>query len=494
MSDPRSLIPGIDALLANAAGVALVEEYGHARTVHALRDAVDAVRAEIGTDAAVREGEAAPDWAVHAGDPSTYTTRAQGQLEAADVPSLRPVINATGVVLHTNLGRAPLADEAVAAMRHAAGGYTNLEYDLEEGRRGSRYVHCASLLCELTGAEDALVVNNAAAALVLALNTVAQGLGVAVSRGELVEIGGGFRIPEVLERAGAHLVEVGSTNRTRAVDYEAALTAGEPHGAKQGRRATDGDAPASAILKVHRSNFRVTGFTEETGLDQLSELARACGIPLIHDLGSGLMIDAAELGLPEEARAAESLAAGSDVVVVSGDKLLGATQAGILLGRADLMERMRKNPLCRALRVDKVTLAGLEATLRLYRDPATVRSRVPTLAMLSAEVETLEERARGLVTRLREAGVECEAVEARGAVGGGTYPGVELESWAVELRSGPGAGALADALRNGAPPVIGRIVDDRLQLDVRTVFPGQQDDLARRVMECIRASPGPPAE
>jgi L-seryl-tRNA(Ser) seleniumtransferase len=484
MSDVRSRIPGVDALLASREGAALLERYGHARAVEALRDAVSDVRAGIGTAAAAGEmTEGHQDWADRAEDASLYVDRARLRLEAADIPSLRQVINATGVVLHTNLGRAPLADEAVEAMHRAARRYTNLEYDLEGGRRGSRYVHCVSLLCEITGAEDALVVNNAAAALILALNTVGQGLGVAVSRGELVEIGGGFRIPEMLERAGARLVEVGSTNRTRVSDYEAALTRGESGPENSGRRKTDGEASVSAILKVHRSNFRVTGFTEEATLEQLSELARGQGIPLIHDLGSGLMVDASDVGLPPEPRASESLAAGSDVVVVSGDKLLGGTQAGILVGRADLMERMRRNPLCRALRVDKVTLAGLEATLRLYRDPATVRSRVPTLAMLSADLGDLEARACGVAARLREAGVDCEPVATKGAVGGGTYPGVELDSWAVEL-PGAGADALADALRAGEPPVVGRIVDDRLRLDVRTVFGSQEDDLVRRVLEC----------
>jgi L-seryl-tRNA(Ser) seleniumtransferase len=472
MTDPRSRIPGIDALLAHPAAEAMVERFGHPRTVAALRRAVDEVRSELG-NAAVADGSLGEQ----AGSVETYLERAREDLVASDVPSLRHVVNATGVVLHTNLGRAPLAEEAVDAMRRAAGRYTNLEYDLDEGARGSRYVHCVELLTELTGAEDALVVNNAAAALILALNTLGRGSGVAVSRGELVEIGGGFRIPEIIERAGARLVEVGSTNRTRVADYASAIRDG----------VDEGGVPVRAVLKVHRSNFRITGFTEEASVDDLAALAQEHGVPLVYDLGSGLMIDAAEVGLPEEPRAASSLAQGADVVVVSGDKLLGGTQAGVLVGRADLMERMRRNPLCRALRVDKVTLAGLEATLRLYRDPATVRTRVPTLAMLSVPPLELEARARGLVERLVDAGVPCVAVPTRGAVGGGTYPGVELESWAVELRPAGGASALASALRDGNPPVVGRILDDALLLDVRTIFADQEYVVVRRLVEAASA-------
>jgi L-seryl-tRNA(Ser) seleniumtransferase len=336
------------------------------------------------------------------------------------------------------------------------------------------------LLTALTGAETALVVNNAAAGLVLALNTVGRGHGVAVSRGELVEIGGGFRIPEVLERAGARLVEVGSTNRTRVADYEAALSAGDPHG--DGGPSSEPDV--RAILKVHRSNFRMSGFTEEASLEELSALARRRGLPLIHDLGSGLMIDAARLGLPDEPTTARSITAGADVVVVSGDKLLGGPQAGLVMGSEELVDRMRKNPLCRALRVDKVTLAGLEATLRAYRDPERALAEIPTLRMLSASVAALAGRAEEIRARLETTGIMASVVETSGAVGGGTYPGVELVSRAVELRP-DGVDRVAERLRHGDPPVVGRIVDDALLLDVRTVLPGQEDDLVRRVAEAL---------
>ncbi|MBM4182891.1 MAG: L-seryl-tRNA(Sec) selenium transferase [Gemmatimonadetes bacterium] len=459
MSDPRRTIPSVDSLLASPDFAPLLARYPRGRVLEAARGAVAEVREAVG------RGEAAVDLTTAA----HYALAAGRALEAGEVPSLRSVINATGVVLHTNLGRAPLATAAVDAMIAAARDYTNLEYDLDAGERGSRYVHCASLLCELTGAEAALVVNNAAGALVLALNALARGAGVVVSRGELVEIGGGFRIPEILERSGARLVEVGATNRTRLRDYEAALK----------------DASVRAILKVHRSNFRITGFTEEASLEDLAGLALERGVPLLHDLGSGLMIDAADLGLTGEPRPHDALAAGADLVTFSGDKLLGGPQAGILLGRAALIAELRANPLCRALRVDKVGLAGLEATLRLYRDPARAREEIPTLRMLGAPLAELSVRAGRLGTALTAAGVPCSVVDAAGAVGGGTFPEVELPSKAVEVR-GVGADALARALRDGRPPVVGRIVEDRLWLDVRTVLPGQEDDLVRRVQEALR--------
>lgn len=479
MSDLRRRIPSVDVLLAAPEAEALVERYGREQVTDAVRAVVERMRDVV--TKAMAEG-AEDDVAEAVADEGHYLATAASVLAEADVPSLRRVINATGVVLHTNLGRAPLASVAVDAMRAAAAEYSNLEFDLDEGVRGSRYTHCVSLLTELTGAEDALVVNNAAGALVLAVNTVAAGGGgVAVSRGELVEIGGGFRIPEVLERAGARLVEVGSTNRTRSSDYRAALA----------------DDEVVALLKVHRSNFRITGFTEDVGVEELSGIARRHGVPLVHDLGSGLMVEAHRVGLPDEPRAAESLAAGADVVVVSGDKLLGGPQAGILVGDAELMARMRKNPLCRALRVDKVGLAGLEATLRLYRNPARALEEIPTLRMLTEAADSVRTRAEALLERMDEGvaaartgiGATDEApsvgsvVPTRGAVGGGTFPGVELDSWAIRLDASPDA--VARRLRHGDPPVVGHIADGALLLDVRTVLPGQDEDLVRRVVEAV---------
>ena len=460
MSDPRSRIPSMDALLASPGIESLMADAGRGQVVDALRVSVAHMREAIGRGDELAQGSVE--------DATWYVQHAAKLLAEEAVPSLRRVINATGVVLHTNLGRAPLADEALEAMRSTAT-YSNLEFDLDKGVRGSRYAHCVRLLCDLTGAEDALVVNNAAGALVLSMSTVGLGRGVAVSRGELVEIGGGFRIPEVVERSGASLVEVGSTNRTRADDYIEVVASGE----------------AEAILKVHRSNFRITGFTEEASVAELVAIAAEHAIPVVYDLGSGLMLPAENIGLPEEPRAEASVSAGADAVVISGDKLLGGPQAGIIVGRAELIGRMRKNPLCRALRVDKVTLAGLEATLRLYLDPQRVLERIPTLRMLSMDGDTLKDAAETLVGVLAAAGVSCAVVPTKGAVGGGTYPGVELDSWAVELEGPKGAQALANALRDGSPPVVGRLVDDKLRLDVRTLLPGEVDVVATRVIEAV---------
>jgi len=462
VNDPRRSIPSVDALLEAPAFETLLGAYARDRVVVATREAVHHVREAIGS------GQAPDDPT----DSELYAALARSSLVAGDVPSLRRVINATGVVLHTNLGRAPLAEVAARAMAAAARGYSNLEFDLETGTRGSRYDHCVGLLKELTGAEDALVVNNNAAALVLALNTVARGRGVVVSRGELVEIGGGFRVPEILERSGAQLVEVGSTNRTRTEDYSQAVAAED----------------VAALLKVHRSNFSMTGFTEEAPLSGLASVAASAGVPLLYDLGSGLLMDPAELGLPDEPRAQTALRAGVDVVAISGDKLMGAPQAGVLLGSSALIAAMRKNPMCRALRVDKVTLAGLEATLRLYRDPEQARRDIPTLRALSGPVEEMKVRAESLAQRLTDGGVGAEPAATESAVGGGTYPGVTIPSWAVALTPRDGPEALAKALRSGDPAVVGRTVDDRVHLDVRTVDASEESDLVRRVVEAVKDS------
>lgn len=462
--DPRRRIPSVDALLSSGAFEPLQARWGRERVAAVLREVTDAVRA-----GGARRGAAD----VPVDDASWWAAEVGERLRTGDMPSLRPVINATGVVLHTNLGRAPLAAAAREAMVRAAQGYGNLELDLDTGRRGSRYRHCADLLAELSGAPEALVVNNAAGALLLALNTVARGRGVAVSRGELVEIGGGFRIPEILERSGARLVEVGSTNRTRAADYAGAVSSGE----------------VAAVLKVHRSNFRMSGFTEEAPLAELAVLCRGAGLPLLYDLGSGLFADPVQLGLPPEPRAGEALAEGADLVVVSGDKLLGGPQAGLAMGQETLVAAMRANPLCRALRVDKVTLAGLEATLRLYRHAARALAEIPTLRMLREDPGALRARAEELAAALTAKGVAACAAEAvTGAVGGGTYPQVALPSWAVTLKSGEGADALALRLRLGDPPVVARIEDDRVLLDVRTVPPEEEETLLRCVLEAWGAA------
>ncbi|GMR14135.1 MAG: L-seryl-tRNA(Sec) selenium transferase [Gemmatimonadota bacterium] len=453
MTDPRERIPAVERLLDTAAFKDLCDRFPRQRIVVNTREAVAEVRALI-------EKGSVPD---DLGDPARYAADVARRMDLEAVPSLRPVINATGVVLHTNLGRAPLADAAREAMVAVATGYSNLEFELEEGTRGSRYDHCVGLLTELTEADDALVVNNNAAALVLGVNTLARSRDVLVSRGELVEIGGGFRIPEILERAGANLREVGSTNRTRLEDYREAAAGGTP----------------AMILKVHRSNFRMTGFTEEATVEELAGLAQDLQVPLLHDLGSGLMVDALELGLPVEPRPRDSLRAGADIVAVSGDKLLGGPQAGILLGAAELIREMRGNPLCRALRVDKGTLAALEATLRLYRDPEQAVARIPTLRMLAASADDLRERSSRLAGALAPARVAVEVGESGSMVGGGTFPGVELPGWALRIVPRDlTPKELARRLRTGEPPVVGRVEDEALVLDLRTVHPDHDAAIA----------------
>jgi L-seryl-tRNA(Ser) seleniumtransferase len=450
--DTRRAIPAVERLLSSEEFAPLLRASPRPLVIDAVQRVQSEVRSRlISPNASSHDEETDARW---------YAARVAEVLARVERPSLRPVINATGVMLHTNLGRAPLADAATAAMLRIATSYSNLEYDLDAGARGSRYVHCAALLRELTGAEDALVVNNNAAALVLALNTHALAGDAVISRGELVEIGGSFRVPEIMERSGARMCEVGATNRVYLSDYEAAVT-----------------DETRAILKVHPSNFRISGFTSEVGLDELSRLAGALGIPLIADLGSGLMIDPAQLGLPHEPTGSEALRAGADIVTMSGDKLLGGPQAGIVLGRKRYLDAMRKNPLCRALRVDKLTLAALEATLVLYRDPPRALREIPVLAMLAASPESLRERAGALVARLRAAGIDADSTDGSSAVGGGAYPDVELPTTLVLLPESSSADRREAALRAAETPVVARIIEDRVALDLRTVSPAEEDAL-----------------
>jgi L-seryl-tRNA(Ser) seleniumtransferase len=377
-------------------------------------------------------------------DPGDLRARVRGELDALRAPRLQRVLNATGVIVHTNLGRAPLAAEAIARVVEVARGYSNLEYDLSAGARGSRQDHVASILRHLTGAEAALVVNNNAAAVLLALAALAEGREVLVSRGELIEIGDGFRIPDVLARSGARLREVGTTNRTRASDYESAIT-----------------DETAVLLRVHQSNFRVVGFTERPSLMQLAQIAQRHARVLVDDLGSGVLTE-----LADEPSARESLAAGADLVAFSGDKLLGGPQAGIVVGRADLVERLRRHPLQRALRADKLTLAALEGTLGLYLDAP---DRIPVLRML---------RDDGVLGRAeRLAALTGGAVEQTVArVGGGALPLAELPSYACALDEN-----LAAPLRGGNPPVVGVVRDGRLLLDCRTLTDDEVDEVARAV-------------
>jgi L-seryl-tRNA(Ser) seleniumtransferase len=382
-------------------------------------------------------------------DPGDLRVRLAEELAAARTPSLRRVLNATGVIIHTNLGRAPLAEAALDHVREATRGYSNLELDLTTGSRGSRQDHVAGILRRLTGAEAALVVNNNAAAVLLALAALAEGRDVVVSRGELIEIGDGFRIPDVLARSGARLVEVGTTNRTRAADYESAI------------------GPETAVLlRVHQSNFRVVGFTEQPRVEELAAVARRHELPLVDDLGSGVLG-----ALTDEPSAREALAAGADLVCFSGDKLLGGPQAGIVAGRADLVERLRRHPLQRALRADKLTIAALEGTLQLHVDAP---ERIPVLRMLREPVDAVRERAERLA-----AAVDGTIEETVARVGGGALPLAELPSFACAVEEG-----LVAPLRDAMTPVVGIVRDGRLLLDCRTL----DDDEIPEVAAAVRAA------
>jgi L-seryl-tRNA(Ser) seleniumtransferase len=404
----------------------------HDLAVAAARSALARARAEIAAG----------------NDPEPLVDAVLEELGRARSPSLRRVLNATGVLVHTNLGRAPLAEAALARVAEVGGGYSNLEYDLARGERGSRHDHLGPLLGRLTGAEAALVVNNNAAAVLLALAALAEAREVVVSRGELIEIGDGFRIPDVLARSGARLVEVGTTNRTRAADYEHAI------------------GPETAVLlRVHQSNFRVVGFTERPQLSELAAIARRHELPLVDDLGSGALA-----GIGDEPTPAESLRAGADLVCFSGDKLLGGPQAGIVVGRADLVERLRRHPLQRALRADKLTLAALEGTLTLALDPAA-RDAVPVLRMLHEPIELVRARAERLAELV---GGEVEETVAR--VGGGALPLAELPSFACAVEE-----ELAAALRVHEPPVIAVVRDGRTLLDCRTLTDAEADEVAAAV-------------
>ncbi len=431
----------------------------HAPAVAAAREAIDARRAEL--------------LAGDAGD-ADLVARARAALARGERPSLRRVLNATGVIVHTNLGRAPLAVEARAAAARAGEGYANLELDLDAGRRGSRQAHVGRLLCELTGAEAALAVNNGAAAVLLAAAALAgprdpgaePGRDVIVSRGQLVEIGGAFRVPEVVAQSGARLVEVGTTNRTRLEDYERAI-----------------GVDTGAILRAHPSNFRTLGFTAEVEIEALCAL----GPPVIDDLGSGALAEGVA-ALRDEPPVRRSVLAGAALTCFSGDKLLGGPQAGLLVGGADAVAATRDHPLARAMRIDKLSLAALEATLRLYRDPARARREIPVLAMLEASEEVLDARARRLAAAIAHGGVEVTRAVAK--VGGGALPLLELEGPVVAVDPGAqGADALAARLRAGDEPVVGRVQGGRLLLDPRTLTDEEAEAAGARVGAALRMPP-----
>jgi L-seryl-tRNA(Ser) seleniumtransferase len=450
MSDARRDLPSVNALLETSGVRSLLAQHPRRVVLDAVRSAVDAARSS-GDPHRTEE-----QWI----DSITSVVRRSTQ------SSLRRVINATGVVLHTNLGRAPLAEVAIRAIEEAASGFSNLEYDIETGERGSRYSHCVGLLRQLTGAEDALVVNNCAAAIVLSLNTLAQRKEVLVSRGELVEIGGSFRIPEIMARSGAKLVEVGTTNRTHDDDYRRAIT-----------------PKTGAIVKVHRSNFTIEGFTSDVSVERLAFIAAEHGLPVIHDFGSGLMISLDAYGLTGEPTASTAIASGATLVLMSGDKLLGGPQAGIILGASNVVAKLRKNPFARAMRVDKLTLSALEATLRLYLEPERALKEIPVLSMLSESAAEIESRAHALARTLSDGGVSVEVAATKASVGGGAFPIAEIPSAALVLEGN--ATELEEKLRSADPPVIGRIADGKLVLDLRAVLAREHAILCRAVLQAL---------
>ena len=465
-------LPSVDQLLRSLGDRPEVAGIPRARLTEMAREALDDERRRL------LSGAPAP------ADVATLTTRVVQAGRRSGVFSLRPVINAQGVVLHTNLGRALLSALALERVAAVGAAYSNLELDLASKERGSRYSHVEALLRRLTGAEDALVVNNNAAAVLLALETLAHGKEVIVSRGELIEIGGEFRIPDIMLRSGAVLREVGATNRTHLRDYVEAI------GPNTG-----------LLLKVHTSNYRVVGFTAEVSSRELTELGRARGIPVMEDLGSGSLVDLRPWGFPYEPTVPEVVASGVDLISFSGDKLLGGPQAGIVVGRREIVTRLKKNPWNRALRIDKFTIAALEATLYAY-EAGTAQQTIPTLRALTEPLADVRQRARKVLRRLTPAVRERLApqlVEDHAEVGGGALPTVQLPTVGVAVGATPAAARALDAtLRIGDPPVIGRMVDDRLFLDCRTVLPAQIATLAAALTQAANtlapSEPAPPSK
>jgi L-seryl-tRNA(Ser) seleniumtransferase len=455
-------LPKTDELLKRADLVALTATLPPAVVTDAVRDAVDAIRGRV-----------------LAGEPITFDddSIAGDAIErAADRmrPSLRPVINATGIIVHTNLGRSRLSEEALRAVVEVGGNYSTLEYDVASGERGSRHAHVERLICDLTGAEAAMAVNNNAAAVLLVIAGLSARKEAIVSRGQQVEIGGSFRIPDVMRQSGAKMVEIGATNKTHLADYENAIT-----------------PKTGLLLKVHSSNFRVVGFTEEVALTDLVALGARHGIPVYEDQGSGVLLDLTPYGLPDEPTVRSSIEAGVDVVSVSGDKLLGGPQAGIIAGRKAAIDRLKKHPLARALRLDKMTLAALEATLRLYLDPERARREIPTLRMLTESLESVEARARILVDRIVDAAGDAFWVAAMPDVsraGGGALPLADIPTTIVTLSPRTmSANDLESALRLGNPTIVARIREGRVILDPRTLTIHETELVVARLAEIAKA-------
>lgn len=451
------LLPALDELLLSPTGQHLISTYTRPLTLRALRTSLDEARV------AIRTGQPCPP-------APALLARATDLLEQEQCPSLRPVINATGVIINTNLGRAPLSKEALEAVRQVAEGYSNLEYTLETGERGSRHAHVLALLRELTGAEAAVVVNNNAAAVLLALSTLAAGREVVISRGQLVEIGGGFRVPDVMRQSGCQLVEVGTTNRTRLADYAAALT-----------------ERTALLLSVHPSNFQITGFTESTPLHELVSLAQQQKLLVMDDLGSGCLLASEQYQIAHEPRPQESIAAGADVVCFSGDKLLGGPQAGILVGKTEIIARIARHPLMRALRIDKMTLAALATTLRHYQR-GEASTHIPIWRMISMPATRIAKRASAWVEQLHVRGISARTQRGESTIGGGSLPGETLPTTLLALDAAHLSvplEELAHRLRTRRPPIIARISRDTLLLDPRTVLEEQDEEVVRALGEEI---------
>lgn len=423
----------------------------------ALKDAVRLALEGIRSDIKAAEDEAT---CAALASMEEIHRRIDNQIERQMTPKLRPVINATGVILHTNLGRSLLSRRAIGNVDKLTASYANLEYDIDAGKRGSRHSILQELVKDITGAEDAMVVNNNASAVLLAISALTDGGGVVVSRGELVEIGGSFRVPEIIELSGARLMEIGTTNKVHAYDYE---------------RAADAE-DAQVILKVHRSNFKIVGFTEEPSLEELRDIAHDRGLPFIYDLGSGLMHELSDVGI-DEPTVSDALKAGADLVLFSGDKLLGGPQAGIAIGKKEYIARMKRHPLARVVRMDKMSFAALEATMESYRNPMTARKEIPVLAMITKPVEAIKAEAASLAEELKAMGYDTRVEADRSQIGGGSCPGEYLDTFVTSLaHPEKSAAEIEEALRHWEVPIIARIAKDRVLLDPRTL---QEGDRAR---------------
>lgn len=436
-------IPSVDSLLKTSEGKDLVAAYGRSLTIMAIRAELDTIRTKVS-----KEQGTIPI-------PEIILQEIQHLLEQWTSPTLEPVINATGVILHTNLGRSPLSQETISAIQKVAQGYSTLEYDLVKGQRGSRYIHTEDLLIRLTGAEAALVVNNNASALLLILAALSNRRRTLVSRTQLIEIGGGFRIPDVMAQSGTILHEIGTTNRVNLKDYQQAIA----------------EHPIKLVLRAHRSNFRLVGFTSEPTLEEITTVAHEAGLPVVDDLGSGSLLDTAEYGLEHETTVMESVAAGADLVCFSGDKLLGGPQAGIIVGKKDLVQKLRKHPIARAVRADKMALAGLSATLLHYLK-GEAEIKIPIWQMISMDLKRIESRAMQWTRFLKGA----RMISGETAVGGGSLPGERLPTWLVALEV-PNPSKFLSLLRTTHPPIIARVDGEQVMIDPRTVLPQQEGAL-----------------